>query len=300
MKAKEQVQIRTASITLRDWIQDFELLVKFRLSTFVVFSSLAAYGIAAGSEIRLVPFMVLMAGGFLITFAANILNEILEADYDRMMERTSNRPLAARRWNPSSALVIAGIFSLFGIILLALLNPLTSFLGTLSLVTYAFLYTPLKRYSPVSVIVGAIPGALPVLIGMIAHDGVVTTEALFLFAIQFIWQFPHFWSIGFLSYDQYKHAGYKLLPEDDGKIDRRLGTQTLVYTCLLIPVIAIGYMMQLVSIWGAIGLVLVSSYFIWRAWVFYKQFDKASARALMFSSFIFLPLALLVLWWGIQ
>ena len=242
----------------------------------------------------------LMAGGFLITFAANILNEILEADYDRMMERTSNRPLAARRWSPSSALVIAGIFSLFGIILLALLNPLTSFLGTLSLVTYAFLYTPLKRYSPVSVIVGAIPGALPVLIGMIAHDGVVTTGALFLFAIQFIWQFPHFWSIGFLSYDQYKKAGYKLLPEDNGEIDRRLGTQTLVYTCLLIPIIAIGYMMQLISIWGAIGLVLVSSYFIWRAWVFYRRFDKASARALMFSSFIFLPLALLVLWWGIQ
>lgn len=298
MKGRSQTQVRTASVTLRDWVQDVELLVKFRLSSFVVFSSLVAYTIAAGSDISLIPFLVLAAGGYLITFAANILNEILEADYDRMMERTSNRPLAAKRWNPSSALVLAGICSLAGIVLLAVLNPLTSFLGTLSLVTYAFLYTPLKRYSPVAVLVGAIPGALPIMIGMIAHDGVITSAALFLFAIQFIWQFPHFWSIGFLSYDQYRHAGYKLLPEEDDQIDRRLGTQTLIYACLLIPVIGIGYMMHLISISGAIALVLVSMYFIWRAWVFQQQFDKASARALMFSSFIFLPLALMALWWG--
>ncbi len=298
MKVKEQIQIRTSSITLRDWIQDFELLVKFRLSTFVVFSSLAAYGIAAGSEIRLMPFLLLMTGGFLITFAANILNEILEADYDSVMERTSNRPLAAKRWTASAALVLAGLCSLVGIVLLALLNPLTSFLGTISLVTYAFLYTPLKRYSPVSVIVGAIPGALPVMIGMIAHDGVITTAALFLFAIQFIWQFPHFWSIGFLSYSQYQEAGFKLLPEENGNIDRRLGTQTLIYTTLLIPIILIGFMTGLISVAGAVGLGLVSAFFIWRAYNFYKHFDKSSARALMFSSFIFLPLALMAMWWG--
>jgi protoheme IX farnesyltransferase len=300
MRPKEQAQVRSASITLRDWIQDFELLVKFRLSSFVVFSSLVAYGIAAGGEMRLIPFLLLAAGGFLITFASNILNEILEADYDRMMERTANRPLAARRWSSSSALVLAGIFSLVGIVLLAFLNPLTSFLGTLSLVTYAFIYTPLKRYSPVSVLVGAIPGALPVMIGMIAHDGMITSGALFLFAIQFIWQFPHFWSIGFLSYDQYRNAGYKLLPEDNGQIDNRLGTQALVYTCLLLPVIVLGLLMGLISITGAVGLTLVSGFFIWKAWNFYRRFDKASARALMFSSFIFLPLALMVLWWGMQ
>ena len=118
MKEKGDVQVRTASITMRDWLQDVELLVKFRLSTFVVFSSLVAYGIAAGGDMRLVPFLVLASGGFLITFAANILNEILEADYDRMMERTSNRPLAAKRWSASSALVLAGLCSLAGIVLL--------------------------------------------------------------------------------------------------------------------------------------------------------------------------------------
>ncbi len=298
MKAKAPAQVRTASITLKDWVQDFGLLVKFRLSTFVVFSSLVAYSIAAGSAFATGPFLVLLAGGYLITFAANIFNEILEADYDRVMERTSNRPLAAQRWTASSALVLAGLFSILGIVLLALLNPLTSFIGTLSLVTYAFLYTPLKRYSPISVVVGAIPGALPVLIGMIAHDGVLTSAALFLFAIQFIWQFPHFWAIGFLSYDQYQKAGYKLLPEENNTIDRRLGSQTLIYTCLLLPVIAIGFFMGLITLVGTIGLTLVSGYFIWKAWQFYMRFDKISARALMFSSFIFLPLALFALWWG--
>ena len=164
MKTKEVARVRTVSITFRDWLQDLELLVKFRLSTFVVFSSAVAYCIAAGSSFNLLHFLLLVCGGFLITFAANILNEILEADYDKLMERTSNRPLAAGRMNISSALLLAGMASLIGIILLALLNPMTSFLGTLSLVTYAFLYTPLKRYSTISVIVGAIPGALPVMI----------------------------------------------------------------------------------------------------------------------------------------
>jgi len=300
MKTRQEVRVRAISITLKDWIQDIELLVKFRLSTFVVFSSAISYCIAAGSHFRLLPFLLLMTGGFLVTFSANILNEILEADYDKMMERTSNRPLAAGRWSASSAVVLAGLTCLMGIVLLAFLNPLTSFLGMISLVTYAFLYTPLKRYSTISVIVGAIPGALPVMIGMVAFDGVVTTQALFLFAIQFIWQFPHFWSIGFLSFDQYQRAGYKLLPEENGSIDRRLGLQAFIYACLLIPVIWIGFATALISGWGAVGLSMISIYFIRNGWIFYKKFDKDSARVLMFSSFIFLPVALMMLWWSMS
>lgn len=298
MKVRAQAQVRTASVSIRDWVQDFELLVKFRLSSFVVFSSGVAFIIAAGDDLRILPLLLLISGGYLITFAANILNEVLEADYDRMMERTANRPLAAKRWTTSSAILLAGLCSLIGIVFLALLNPLTSFLGTLSMVIYAFLYTPLKRYSTISVIVGAIPGALPVMIGMIAYDGVMSASALFLFAVQFVWQFPHFWSIGFLSYDQYRHAGYKLLPEENGEIDARLGLQTFIYSCLLIPVIAAGFLMHLISPWGALALMGVSFYFIRKAWMFHKRFDRASARALMFSSFIFLPLALMALWWG--
>lgn len=297
MKDRSEMQVRTASLTIKDWLQDFELLVKFRLSTFVVFSSVVAYCIAAGSQFNILAFIVLGVGGALITFAANILNEVLEAEYDSMMQRTANRPLAARRWTASSALVLAGLFSLVGIILLALLNPLTSFLGTLSLVTYAFIYTPLKRYSTLAVMVGAIPGALPVMIGMIAHDGVLTSAALFVFAIQFLWQFPHFWAIGFLSFDQYKHAGYKLLPEENNTVDKRLGTQAFVYSLMFIPILVIGYTNQLISMAGLLSMTLISVLFIYRAWVFYKEFDRESARKLMFSSFIYLPLALMLLWW---
>lgn len=299
MKRREdEIRVREISITVKDWIQDFELLVKFRLSTFVVFSSAIAYCIAAGSQFHILPFLILTTGGFLITFSANIINEVLEADYDKIMERTSNRPIAAGRWSASSALVLAGITCLAGIILLALLNPLTSFLGMLSLVIYAFLYTPLKRYSTISVLIGAIPGALPVMIGMIAHDGVITSAALFVFAIQFIWQFPHFWAIGFLSFDQYQKAGYKLLPEENGAIDKRLGMQSLVYAGLLIPVLVTGWMMNLITITGTMGMIVLASFFIWRAWQFNARFDRPSARALMFASFIFLPVALMLLWWS--
>lgn len=298
MREKQHAQVRIISVTLKDKLQDLELLVKFRLSSFVVFSSVIAYCIAAGSAFNLVSFFLLTIGGFLVTFAANILNEVLEADYDRQMERTANRPLAAGRWTTSSAIVLAGIACLSGIVFLALINPLTSFMGTLSLVTYAFLYTPLKRYSTIAVLVGAIPGALPVMIGMVAHDGIITQGALFLFAIQFIWQFPHFWSIGFLSFDQYKRAGYKLLPEDNGTVDQRMGQQSLIYAGLLIPVLLIGYLTDMVTLPGTILMILLSGYFIWRAWRFSIRFDRPSAKALMFSSFIFLPLALMVLWWS--
>lgn len=298
MKRKSGENVRTISITFSDWLQDFKLLVKFRLSSFVVFSSVIAYLIAAGGNFHLISFLLLTAGGFLITFSANILNEVLEAEYDNMMERTSNRPIAAGRLSSSSAVLMAGISCLVGIILLGMLNPLTSFLGMISLVTYAFLYTPLKRYSTIAVIVGAIPGALPVMIGMIAYDGVITREALFLFAIQFIWQFPHFWAIGFLSFDQYQKAGYKLLPEENGKIDKRLGLQSFIYALLLVPVIVIGFSSHLISICGVIGISVLSLYFIWRAFNFYRRFDRDSARALMFSSFIYLPATLMVLWWS--
>lgn len=296
MSNRIQAPVRTVSVGLKDWLQDVELLVKFRLSGFVVFSSVVAYAIAAGDQFSFSALVLLICGGCGITFAANALNEILEADYDALMPRTANRPLAAKRWSISSALVFAGFSSLIGITLLAILNPLTSFLGTLSLVSYAFIYTPLKRYSPAAVFVGAFPGALPVMIGMIAHDGGITQEAFFLFAVQFIWQFPHFWAIGFVSFEQYRGAGYKLLSQEGDEIDPRLGKQTLIYTCLLIPVLIAGLAAGLINWIGFIAMILLSGYFIYKAWAFYKSFNKDTARSLMFSSFIFLPLALIVLW----
>ena len=294
MKGRGEVNVRAISITFKDWMQDLELLVKFRLSSFVVFSSAVAYCIAAGSNFHTIPFLILVTGGFLITFSANILNEILEADYDKMMERTSNRPLAAGRWTSSSAVVLAGLTCLVGISLLALLNPLTSFLGMLSLVTYAFLYTPLKRYSTISVIVGAIPGALPVMIGMIAYDGVITPEALFLFAIQFIWQFPHFWAIAWIAHKDYAAAGFKLLPSGDGQT-KYSALQAVIYSLLLLPV---GIMPYFNGMSGNVSLliILVANFFMIGQCVrLYREMTIQAARRVMFGSYIYLPVVLLAL-----
>jgi len=189
---------------IKQKIQDYKLLVKFGLNMFVVFSAAAAYLTTIQTPINWAKVLTLSLAGFLITGAANALNEVLERDFDKMMNRTANRPLAAGRMNSSEAVLAAGIMSLIGLSLLAMFNPLTVFLGSLSLISYAFVYTPLKRVSPIAVLIGAIPGALPVMIGSVAATGVLTPLAIALFAIQFLWQFPHFWAIAWIADEDYK------------------------------------------------------------------------------------------------
>lgn len=186
---------------------DFGLLVKFKLSIMVLFSALMAYAIAGAGQANWVGFTLLAIGGFLVTGASNALNEVLERDYDRLMPRTANRPVATGRMSVSNAVLLAGLMALFGVSILSLFNPLTGFLGMLSPMSYAFIYTPLKRSSPLAVAVGAVPGALPLVIGCTAWDGVLTNTALMLFTIQFLWQFPHYWSIAWLADEDYKRAG---------------------------------------------------------------------------------------------
>ena len=204
-------------------VRDYILLVKLRLSLVVVVSSILGYMVVANGNGNWVDLLLLAAGGFLVTSAANALNQVLEKDFDILMTRTANRPVATGRMKASEAVMFAGLSCLLGIVVLATFNPLTALLGMLSLIIYAFVYTPLKRYSTLAVAVGAIPGALPVMIGATAFSGTLTLFAFCLFAIQFLWQFPHFWSIGYLGFDDYKKAGYKLLPERMGQIDRNLG-----------------------------------------------------------------------------
>ncbi len=163
-----RVRENQISWSLGRWFSAVGVLVKWRLTLTVVFSSVMAFAIAAGSEISLLPSLILGVGGILITGAANAMNQILERDYDKLMERTKDRPVASNTMPISEAVVIAGLMLLFGVIALALFNPLTAFLGVLSFIIYAFIYTPLKRYSTAAVAVGAIPGALPTLIGCVA------------------------------------------------------------------------------------------------------------------------------------
>lgn len=272
--------------------KDYSLLVKMRLSLTVVFSSIMAFLIAADT-ISLTAVVILAAGGFLVTGAANTLNQVLEKDYDRLMKRTADRPIAAGRMSVSEGVLAAGMMSLFGITFLAMFNPWTAFFGTFSLVLYAFVYTPMKRISPAAVLIGAIPGALPTLIGCVAAQGGLTTLALALFALQFLWQFPHFWSIAWLGYEDYAKAGYQIVPVRDGERDRNIGVQALVYSALLIPVSLAPYLLGVSGLVSAVIVLLLSVLYMAFSYRFYKNWNRKSALQLMFYSFFFIPVALL-------
>ena len=291
MQIKE-IAIKPLSLAWQK-VQDYKMLVKFRLSMTVVFSSVMAYLIADTGPVNWVALAILASGGFLVTGAANALNQVLEKDYDRLMKRTANRPVAAGRMKMSEAVMSAGLMSLFGITLLALFNPWTAFFGTFALVSYAFLYTPMKRLSPSAVVVGAVPGALPTLIGCVAAQGELTALGLSLFALQFFWQFPHFWSIGWLGYEDYAKAGYRLMPEREGQRGRSIRMQAFVYTLFLLPVSATPY---LLGETGPVSLVIVLAVtlgYIYFGWNFFKAGGRKPALGLMFYSFIYIPASLI-------
>jgi len=271
-------------------------LVKLRLTLTVVLSSVLAYLIALPSGgFEWTSLVLLALGGFFTTAAANVLNEVLEREYDAKMTRTMNRPLADERMRVGEAVLYAGLFALSGIVFLALFNPLTSFLGTLALVIYAFIYTPMKRISPISVVVGAIPGALPVLIGSVAAEGRLTLLGLILFTFQFLWQFPHFWSIGWLGFEDYSKAGYKLLPVDnEGNQDRSIGVQSLVYVIFLFPVGILPFVFGYSGVVSLVVVTLMTAVYAFFAFRFKQQFNKKSALGLMFCSFLYIPVSLVV------
>jgi protoheme IX farnesyltransferase len=285
---------RVLGVVLRK-VEDYKLLIKFRLSLTVVFSSVMAYLIAANGPVNAASVVILAMGGLLVTGAANALNQVLEKDYDRLMKRTANRPLATGRMSVSEAVIAAGFMSLFGISLLALFNPWTAFFGTFAMMSYAFVYTPLKRISPVAVAVGAVPGALPTLIGCAAAQGEITLLALSLFTMQFLWQFPHFFSIGWLGFDDYKKAGYQLIPAEDLKPHPVIGKQALLYTLFLLPISVLPYWVGASSVIATSIVFAVGMAYAWFAWRFFQKLDRSAALRLMFFSFLYIPTVLIVL-----
>ncbi len=281
------------AIESRSLFSELVMLTKFRLSAFVVISSVLSYLIVAQGNISWPIITLLALGGICITGAANVLNQILERDYDKHMKRTQDRPLAAERLKLSAAVLFAGLLLLSGSIFLALINPLTVMISMVSLILYAFVYTPLKRYSTLAVGVGAIPGALPVLIGTTAYSGTLTTIGLILFGIQFLWQFPHFWSIGYLAFDDYKKAGYKLLPTDGaGNINKNLGYHSFVYSLVLIVVSAIPFFMGSMGLLPFILVMIIGVLYAGACIRFQFNNSRKTALTLMFSSFFYLPLVL--------
>ena len=275
-------------------LQDYMMLVKFKLTLMVVMSSVLAYVVAAGSGINWIVMSLLFVGGFAVSAAANGINQVLEKEYDAMMVRTMTRPLAAGRMKSSEAVMSSGLMLVFGVICLGLINPLTAFIGMCSFVLYAFLYTPMKRYSTLSVAIGAIPGALPVLIGVVAHSGTLTTLGLTLFLVQFLWQFPHFWAIAYLSFEDYSKAGYKLLPlSSDGTLDRNIGAYSALYALLIVPTVIYGYMAGIDTAMWSLVLILVAT-LIYLGFAVRMQIkpSRKTALGLMFSSFFYLPIVL--------
>ncbi len=273
------------------------MLVKLRLNFLVVFTSGIGYVLGSGSEFTWANLIILSLGGFLITGAANALNQVLEKDYDKLMPRTENRPLPTGRMTVSTAVLSAGFMTLIGIFLLSAFNPLTALIGTVSLIIYAFVYTPVKRISSIAVLIGAIPGALPPVIGWVAVTGTLGQEAILLFAIQFIWQFPHFWAISWLQHDDYKKAGYHLLPSKGGR-DKSSALQCLIYALFLIPISLMAGWIGMVS-WIVVAVItLTAFYYVYYAWKFYQECSMEAAKRLMFSSFFYLPIVMIALLLG--
>ncbi len=236
------ISLRPASLVSQK-VRDYGELVKFKLNLTVVFSAVMAYLIAARGELNWGAVGILSLGGFCVAGAANALNQVLERDFDKLMKRTANRPVATGRMSISEAVMAAGLLSMTGLMLLAMFNPWASFFGVMALLSYAFLYTPLKRISPAAIAVGAFPGALPVLIGCVAFQGELTSLAFGLFALQFFWQFPHFSAISWLGFEDYQKAGFKFVASKNGERDPGMGLQALVYALCLVPV-------GLVPYWG--------------------------------------------------
>lgn len=273
-------------------LRDYALLFKYKLTSFVVFSAMMSYLVSVKGPINWFSFMVLCIGGFCVTAAAHSLNEVLEKDYDKLMKRTADRPVAAGRMTSSHAVFIAGIMWLFGVVCLSYFNILAALLGSLAVVSYAFVYTPLKRYSTIAIPVGSFPGALPLLIGNVAAIGHIDQMGIYLFAIQFIWQFPHFWAIGWLGFDEYKKAGFKLVASKDGECDPNIGLNSAFYALLFIPLALFGYFASLIGIPALIVTILASIGFAYYGYDLYRTRTKKSALRLMFASLFYLAIAL--------
>lgn len=274
---------------------DLMQLVKFKLTFFVVMSSVVGYLLASTGSVDIKSIIYLIFGGFFITGSANTLNQIIERDYDALMQRTANRPLPTGRMEITEAIIWAGLMGIGGILFLALFNQLTALVGAASLIIYAFIYTPLKRITPLSVAVGAIPGALPSVIGCIALEGKLTLLSLSLFGIQFFWQFPHFWSIGWLGFDEYKKAGFNIMPLPSPVRDQSIGMYSMIYALFLVPISLLFVFNPHVSTGAVIGLCIAALGFSYAAWGLFKFNDQPHARKLLFASLIYLPVIQFIL-----
>lgn len=285
-------------------IKDYLQLVKLSLSIMVVFSSVISFLLTQGSETyvnRWKMILLLFAGGMLVTGSANAINQVVEKDTDAMMKRTAKRPVASGRMSVTEGWIFAIVTGALGVFVLGnYFNWLAAGLAAFSLFLYAFIYTPLKKVNSIAVLVGAVPGALPCLIGWAAGDNNLGTGGWVLFAFQFFWQFPHFWAIAWVAHKDYSSAGFKLLPSEQGPT-KFTAMQTIAYSLLLVPVTLAPYFTGMCTyddVQGKISLGLIglaNLFMIGRCVTLYRKMDVGSARKVMFGSYMYLPVVMLAM-----
>ena len=281
-------QVDTAKVSV---IQDFKEITKMRLALSVVFSSVAGYLLGV-ETVSWVTLLLLAIGGYFMVGASNAFNQIIERDLDALMDRTKDRPIPSGRMTVNTAFAIATIFTIAGICILYIINPKTAMFGAISIFIYVSLYTPLKTKTPLSVFVGAIPGAIPFMLGWVAATNDFGIEPGTLFMIQFFWQFPHFWAIGWFLYEDYKKGGFFMLPT--GKKDKGTAIQVLIYTAWtvvtsLIPVFGVTGKLYITPISGIL-ILLLGFFLIKYAIRLYKERDTKAAKQLMLASVSYITL----------
>ena len=289
------VQEVSGSYKIAAKVKDYFQLIKFTLSFTVVFSCVICYLLAPGITYNLKMVILLFAAGMLITGAANAINQAVEKDTDAIMKRTSKRPVANGRMSQSEAYTFAIIAGIAGVLIMwHFFNLPAAVLSAFSLFIYAYIYTPLKKINSIAVLIGAFPGALPCLIGWVAGTGEFSMGGFVLFAIQFLWQFPHFWAIAWVSHNDYSKAGFKLLPSDKGPT-KFTAMQAIIYSLLMIPCGIFPYYFGIAGIVSLLVVTLCNVFMLVQCVRLYVQLDVRAAKRVMFSSYIYLPVVLLSL-----
>ena len=293
MKTAINTAAKTGRLPLA--IADFKQITKAGLAFSVVFSSIAGY-ILGADRIDITVLLLLSVGGYLMVGASNAFNQVIEKDLDALMKRTRKRPVPSGRMSVATALTIASVFTVLGVVTLYVVNPKTAMFGAISIFMYVCLYTPLKTRTPLAVFVGAFPGAIPFMLGWVAATNDFGIEPGTLFMIQFFWQFPHFWAIGWMLDEDYKRAGFKMLPTD--KKDTATIVQIIMYTFWMIlasvfPVTGLTGTLTL-SVPAAVIILMLGIGMLLFAFKLFNNRDNRSARQLMLASVSYITLMQIV------
>lgn len=277
---------------IKNKLKQYSQLTKFRLSFTVMVSALAGYLFNGGTSWS--EAIVLSVGGILVTGASNASNQIWERKLDAKMKRTMNRPLPSGEMSVTEAFIVVFLFLGIGTWMLYSINWQTAALGLFGYLSYVFAYTPTKRISRWSVLVGAIPGAVPPMIGAVAASGVYSFVPGILFFIQFVWQFPHFWAIAWVANEDYKAGGFSLLPSASGR-SKQSALQIAIYSLLLIPFSLLPWILGWTGNVSMVIIAILGGYFYWLSYRLYITLEMKDAKKLMFASFIYLPLIQFIL-----